>query len=360
MDSPPDADTAQNHDEDNYDPAEVIDAIAKAMDAYFKGNGDFELDLEKVKLRIYLKGPKWLGVVDKPVADFLIKLEKQLSAEIEKLGIKLPKWERGLLSLKVDDGSWEGLLSYSTEAVAYFKTLAAANQTVVAGVVMAAVGALSTIRRRIDETTPLEAQKIADLNTDLDQQDHQKTVEAPSVMDIEKAGVMKQLDEIQADSPKLQKPIRDLLGLMKDEDVVILPTETEPVKRAEAIKTLEKSTRAARTKKPTYYVDHPYIVEFLDSSVPGKWKVKIRFGTKSFRAGVALAESDLARLFNAYNTSGGKTDVVCPLQVTSEFDAKGEPSASMVVGWGEPRKSSVKLSEAMSQAKKLLTPKSTD
>ena len=75
------------------DPAEVMRGISDAMESYFKGEGEFRLDLQDVKLRIYLDGPKWHGVVDKPVADFLIDLEKKLRLEFEKLEIKLPKWE---------------------------------------------------------------------------------------------------------------------------------------------------------------------------------------------------------------------------------------------------------------------------
>lgn len=348
------------------DPAEVMVAISDAMEAYFKGDGAFNLDLEKVRLRIYLKGPKWLGVVDRPVAEFVLQLEKQLTIEIEKLGIKLPKWERGMIALEVDEGSWEGLLGYSLEAIAYFKTLAVANQTTVVGVVVAAVGALSSIRRRIDETTPQESQKARDLATELDQQDafteietdHATEAPPPEVSPVglkeiepEKVEALERLTMIQADSHQLQRPIRTLLGHMEATDTVVLPAESGPLKLAGAIETLERAARASRKKRLTYYVDHPYIVENLNTENANKWKVKIRFGTKSFPANVSLSDTDLPKLLKAYNDAFGKGQVVCDLQVTAEFDAKGEPKAAIVVGWGKPRDRSVKLSEAMNLGK---------
>ena len=340
----------------------VLSAIAEAMEAYFKGDGEFDLDLEKVKLRIYLKGPKWLGVVDKPVAEFLLQLEKELIAEIEKLGIKLPKWERGLLALEVDEGSWDGVISYSAEAISYFKTLVAANQTVIVGAVVAAVGALSAVRRKVDEPSPIETQKAKDLLTDLEQQEGvqaqqiEVTDTPPSEMRPDQEDTMQKLDAIQADSSQLQRPIRKLLGHMKDEDIVILPGASERMERSVAIKTLEKRSRESRKDRPTFYVDHPYIVEFLDSKTPGKWKVKIRFGTLSFPAHVALADAELPKLFKAYNAAGGKNDVVCDLQVTAQFDSKGKPKNAIVAGWGKPRKQSITISEGISRGKKYRHP----
>lgn len=350
------------------DPAEVMRGISDAMESYFKGEGEFRLDLQDVKLRIYLDGPKWHGVVDKPVADFLIDLEKKLRLEFEKLEIKLPKWERGLIALEVDDGSWDALLGYTQEAVDFFKTLTPSYQTVAAGAVMATVGAWASVRRRIQEAvSPVEIQKAKDLATAREQQEALGDVSPAldeagsrenegSALSEDKIEALAKLETIQDDSLELQRPIKTLLGLMTEGDVVTLPAEDEALEYTAAIQTLEKkNARPPKQKRPTYYVDQHYVVNALNSP-PGpttKWNVKIEYAGVTFTAKLSkLSSEDIAKFTSIYDAAFAKgTSPSVDLQVTAEFDKKGNPQAAIVVGIGATRSNNIGLATAIAKGK---------
>lgn len=365
---PPEFPDEVNGSKPKVNPAEVMRGISDAMEAYFKGDGEFRLDLQNVKLRIYLDGPKWHGVVDKPVAEFLLDLEKKLRLEFEKLGIKLPKWERGLIALEIDDGSWDALLGYTQEAVDFFKTLAPSYQTVAAGAVMATVGAWANVRRRIQEAvSPVEVQKAKDLATAREQQKALEDVSPEldttdsgeieaSRLSEEKIEALAKLETIQHDSLELQRPIKTLLGLMTEGDVVTLPAEEEAFKYTAAIQTLEKkAARAPKPKRPTFYVDQHYVVNALNtpSGPTSKWNVKVEYAGVPLTAGLAkLSSEDIAKLTSIYDAAfaKGKSPSV-DLQVTAEFDSKGNPKAAIVLGIGVARTNNIGLSAAIAKGK---------
>ena len=54
----------------------LIEILEEAVAAVRAGDTKFRIDLDKLDLNIHLTGPKWAGIVDKPVAKFLIEFHR--------------------------------------------------------------------------------------------------------------------------------------------------------------------------------------------------------------------------------------------------------------------------------------------
>ncbi len=81
----------------------------------------------------------------------------------------------------------------------------------------------------------------------------------------------------------------------------------------------------------------------------GDWR---GFGSQSFRASVVLNKEDMASLLTSFRDAHAAGKQITPkLQVTAKITEKGISSAE-VVGIGEPRKGTLSIGKAMSDAKK--------
>lgn len=311
--------------------SEVTESIALAIGKYLKGEGDFDLDIEQIKLKLYIRGPKWRGVVDKPVAEFLLALDKRLEDEFEKLGINLPKFERGIVAIGVKEGSFDGFLMVVPETAEYLMQLAAAQKVVVIATVMTAVGAWKVLRKRVpkEELSDVEAQRFAD-----------------------QAVALKQINSIEENQAKIEKPFKDLLTKATDpQDEVITPAGTEAVLIADAVKDLPAATRARGGKGNIYYIDGPYAIETLNSPKDKPWSVRLRYGSDlKFAAKLELPQEPMAFLLKEYEKAKQSNGEVAPhLQVTAQFAPDNKIKGAFVSGIGEPRKGTLKISEAMAK-----------
>ena len=129
--------------------SEVTEAVALAIQRYVKGEGDFDLDIQSLKLKLYFKGPKWMGVVDRPVAEFLLDLNKRLEEELTKRGVEIPKFDRGIVAIGVKEGSFDSFLMVVPDAAEYLMQLEPVKKVLAVTTVMVAAGAWKVIRRRV-------------------------------------------------------------------------------------------------------------------------------------------------------------------------------------------------------------------
>jgi hypothetical protein len=311
--------------------SDVTESIALAIGNYLKGEGEFDLDIEKIKLKLYIRGPKWRGVVDKPVAEFLLALDRKLEEEFENLGISLPKFERGIVAIGVQEGSFDGFLMVVPETAEYLMQLAAAQKVIVVATVMTALGAWKVLRKSVpsDGMSLVEAQRFAD-----------------------QAVTLKQINSIEENQAKIEKPFKDFLKKATDpQDQVMTPAGTEPVLVADAVKDLPKGRRAPAVRGDIHYVDGSYAIEALNSPRDKPWSVRLRYGIDlKFAARLDLPQEAMSSLLREYEEAKKLDREVAPsLQVTAQFSPGNKIKGAFVSGLGDPRGGTLKMSEAMAK-----------
>lgn len=107
--------------------------------------------------------------------------------------------------------------------------------------------------------------------------------------------------------------------------------------------------KATRSEVTSYHIDFPYIVEELSTKKPGEWEIVLALGDTSFRAKMQITEKEISELLAKFHEAHKNgTDIAPDLQVTAEINDKGVRGA-FVVGLGEPRERTVKLSDALAK-----------
>ncbi|TDU64145.1 hypothetical protein EI77_04329 [Prosthecobacter fusiformis] len=306
-----------------YAPASVEAQINNLIDTYLAGE-QFEPDISKLGLRIYIQGDSWAGVVDKPLAKFLLDLDKKLSDELAKLGIELPNTPHGLVALKVDDGSLDAVLQYAKGILQAVTKMKLRDQLFI---YLTAATALGFVMG------PEIIEKI----------------QAAPIREIEareKVQLIEAVGKVIEATRDLQQPARGLVNSMKENDRITLPGQTGALTKKEAKDILVKSTRS---KPKQYYIDGNYIVEELSTKKPGEWEIGLKWGDQTFRAKMLLSSKEVDDLMDSFQLAHLSGSNIAPdLQVTAMINAKGVYSAS-VVGLGDRRKGSNTLGEVYAE-----------
>ncbi|HEY8902801.1 MAG TPA: hypothetical protein VIM48_03780 [Chthoniobacterales bacterium] len=311
--------------------------IGEAIEAFFRGEAEHKLSLDELHLRIRLTGPAWAGVVDKPVAKFLVDLDEMLTDEFKSLGIPIPENTHGLVALQIQDGSWDAVLKYSKEVFEGFAKLKPTQQILIVGTVLAVVGIPQTDKIISALNQPRVEQIKADEATKEEQTRSQ-----------ERIALVNAVTKIGERERELQRPMRSLVNKMSDDDRIQLPGKAKALQKDEAKETF---TSGARTKSEQYYIDAPFKVESLNTKDPEHWQIGLSFGDNYFRAEVLLSKEEMARLLKDFQEAHSAGKAIAPhMHVTAKVTEKGVVSAK-VVGLGEARMGAVRLSKALAEAK---------
>ncbi len=313
--------------------ARIDQKVNEAIQALSEGKDTYHLDLEELRLRIRLSGPSWAGVIDKPVAKFLIDLDAMLADEFREQGIALPDTKHGLVALQVKDGSWDAILKYSKDTATAFSSMTPGQQILVVVTVLAAVG----IYKAADIIKALQAVKLKKADGE------QEAARARERIELVEA-----VGKVASDQARLQAPIRNLVNKMSNEDKIELPAQIKPLSKQEVKEGLAPRTRS----KPTsYYVDHPYKVDDLLTKNPENWQIGLSYGDVSFRAALAITDDEIQKLFKDFQEAHAAGSVIAPdMNVTAKINERGISSA-IVVGLDLPRKNAISLSDALQQAR---------
>lgn len=311
------------------DIAAINDALAKAVDGYLS-DGKFDLDIAKLKIKIHLEGPKWTGRVDRPVAKFLIDLDNQLRKAFSAVGIELPETEHGLIALRIEKGSLSAFIEYAPQILESLSLLAAPQRVVVLSAILTSVGLIRNLRGQLKDEVPVEQ---ADPNG----------VEAMKAN--ERSLMLSQLKQIDESAGQLQNPLKSLIKTMDEKDRITLPGSPKPQVKDVAKESLTKQV-STKAKTTNYYIDHPYIVENLQTKQTGKWSVTLRFGDVSFNAALNLDRKDIDNLLAEYREAHAHERKIAPhLQVTADISSRSIKAA--VIGIGKPRERSRSLPEVL-------------
>jgi hypothetical protein len=303
---------------------ELKTAVHGIIDRYLADPENFELDLGALELRIKLKGEKWGGVVDKPVAKFLLDLDKRLHDELQRVGVQLPKSNHGVVALRIEEGSMEAFLEYAKGIFAEFRKMKPYTQVLVLVTILGVFGV---------SMAPDIIEKLQEPGLRAAEQK-------------ERVELVKAVAAISENQRELQAPMRGLVKSMGKEDEIILPGSDSVLTKNEVKSTLAKATRS---KTYSYYIDFPFIVQELSTKKPGEWEIGLAFGETSFRAKMMITEDEISELLRAFQEAHAAGSEISPdLQVTAEINDKGVRSAA-VVGLGAPRPKAVSLGDAVAK-----------
>lgn len=307
--------------------------ISDIVEAFSKGDAEHEFNLDELQLRIRLTGPSWAGLVDKPVAKFLVDLDAMLTDELQQLGVAVPDNNHGLVALQIQEGSMEAWLKYSKQVFGGFSKLKPYQQILIVCTILAALGLLNG-EKVIHSLNEAELAKIS--------------AQQEEARGRERIELVKEIGRIKENEHHLQAPVRSLANKMSSEDRMQLPGQTQPLKKAEVKEAL---TQAIRSKTDQYYIDHPYKVDSLNTKDPEHWKIGLSFGDVSFTAEVLLSKEQMATLLKDFQEAHAKNSAIAPaMHVTAKVSDKGITSAK-VIGLGEPRTGAKRLSEVLAAAK---------
>lgn len=311
----------------------VNEAIKKALQGYLDSDGSFNLDIADLNLKIYLQGPKWTGRVDRPVAQFLLDLDKRLNEELENLGVELPESQHGLVALRIESGSLQAFLEYAPQVYEHIQALAGPQKVAIFATVLTSFGLLRTVRSHLKNSN--EDAEVVDTEV------HQ--ARSREIM----------LDRLEASAPQLQQPLKKLIGAMDKGDAIILPGESSPIKKEDAKKVLD-IVKPEAPKANSYYIDQHYIIENLETKPDKVWRISLRYGDLSFKAKLLIRQEEISDLLARYREAHAQgRSISADLQVVAEIDSKGVKSTTAaVVGVGKPRPKSAKLSEALERESK--------
>lgn len=314
--------TAQNS-------ASIIEQVRSAIETVVLRPEEFDLGLDELNLRIYLKGKAWAGVVDRPLAKFLIDLDKMLTEELKKAAIALPVSEHGLIALRVEDGSMEAFLQYAKGILAEIRKLKPKDQIFIIMLLTVALG-VPTAPDIIEKLNEPNLARIAS-------QERVQLIEA--VADVVEASRTREI----------QQPIRSLIGQMGADDVIQLPGQADTLKKEDAKALLTKGTRA----KPTlFHIDGRYIVEGLTTKKPGQWVISLKWGEVMFKAKVLLTSAEITELMEAFQLAHESGQDIAPeFQIAADFTPSGEIKSATVTGLAEQRDDAQTIGQVMARLK---------
>jgi hypothetical protein len=317
--------------------SEQLEKIEKLLQSFVEENPGFTIDLKDWKFQIRIKGPTWKGYVDKPIADFVIDLDKRLREELVRHEIEVPKSNHGLVALRVDEGSTLALLEGVPETLEAIRNFPPKQQMMIFVAILVAAGVWGSLKWRelvSGERKEAEETKRREIESN-------ERLEKDKVLSAERVEIIKALTE-GGTRRQLEAPLRTLISKMGDEDVIKL-TGTDLVKKDVAKERLEKGTRS---KPKNYYIDHPYTIEGISTKNPQKWKITLSYGSVNFVAGMELTEEDMKQLLSSFQAAHDLgTKVAEDLMVTAEINSKGVQRA-VVMGIGKPRDKAMRIAEA--------------
>lgn len=298
---------------------ELVTKVEELVKKYLSNPESFEFDINKLHLRIHIKGPAWAGIVDKTVAKFLLDLDKKLTDELAKHGIELPETPHGIIALRVEEGSLDAFLQYAKGIFQEVRKMKPKDQLFIAGVVLGIAGfwQLPDIIEKIN--APEEAR----------------------IESGERIELVKSVAKIAENSRELEAPLRALVAKMSKEDTISLPGHRGEMKKKEARGVLIKGTRS---KPQTFYIDGRYIVEELSTKTKD-WEIGLRWGDVAFKAKLMITAQEIEELMDSYQLAHASGSSIAPdFQVTAEINAKGVQSAT-IIGVGDQRENSQTLGE---------------
>ncbi len=306
----------------------ITNKFNEGLQAYL-GEAEYDFDLESLRLSIRISGTKWSGIVDKPIAKFLIDLDRRLTEELRGAGVDIPLSEHGLIALKIEEGSLEAFLQYSKGILSQLDKMTLRDKILILAGILTALG----IIYGPDIIDKLNAVKVEEV--------HARIEEGKSK---ERLDTIKAFTTVLQSERELQQPLRALIDKMSPDDKISLPGHKEGVTKEVAKKTLAKGTRQ---KPKRYYIDHRYIVHDLLTKNPKNWQITLVYGDVAFRAKLLITTEEMTALLTAFNEAQVKGANISPdLHVTAEINEKGITSAE-VVGLGAARENSRKLSEVL-------------
>jgi len=309
--------------------ASIIDQVRSAIETVVLRPEEFHLGLDELNLRIYLQGKEWAGVVDRPLAKFLIDLDKMLTDELKKASISLPVSEHGLIALRVEDGSLEAFLQYAKGVIGEIKKLKPKDQIFILMVLTIALGvpAAPHIIEKLNEPA------LAGIAS----QERVELIEA--VADVVEASRTREI----------QQPIRSLIGQMGADDVIQLPDQKVGLRKGDAKATL---TKATRTKPKLFHIDGRYIVEGLTTKKPGQWVILLKWGDVIFKAKLLLSTAEITELMEAFQLAHESGQDIAPdFQIEAEFTPSGEIKSATVTGLDERRDDAQTIGQVMAGLK---------
>ena len=296
--------------------------LAEALKAHLTGDDSYDIDINALELRINIKGGAWSGAVDKPIAKFILDLDKRLEDEVRSRGVALPRTEHGLIALEIKTGSTDALFKYAKGILNEWKKMKTRDKILIVTALLLALG----IWKATDFMNALKAPELERIKSD------------------EKIAIVKTVASLAESNRDLQQPIRSLIAKLDEKDTIHLPAAETHVSKAEAKEVLEK---AIRTKPISQYVDGRYIVLDLKTRKPGEWQVTLKYGDVVFPAKLELNHDEVTSLLAEFTAAHKKgSDIAPDLQVTATINDKGIQTA-IVVGLGAPREKAMKLSEAL-------------
>lgn len=308
--------------------SDVPDPIAAALkgviDAFINGDSQYDLDIESLDLRVRISGPRWSGLVDRPIAKFLVDLDKKLQDELSKVGLELPTHEHGIVAIQLTEGSADLLLKYAKDVIKEFRKMKPSQQIAILVALVAAFGLY------------ISPQIINAINAP-------KIEAARSKERVELVSTVAALVD---SSKQLQQPLKSLVGSMDEKDTIKLPAFESPISKEVAKDIFEK---AERTKSNSHYVDQAYEVLELSTRKPNAWEVALRYGGVTFRAKIMLSADEMKKLMAEFQAAHERGVLIAPdLHVTAQINEKGIRSA-MVVGVGAARSGNEGLATALAK-----------
>jgi hypothetical protein len=312
----------------------IKEAIRRAVEAMLEGNNDFQLDLGSLNLNLNIKGSNWGGIVDKPVAKFLVDFDNRIQTETRKLGYELPRNTHGVVALEIKEGSWEALLKFSKEFIKIQNQMTPQARIILFSAILVGIG----VWRGPDFVNAINAPALEKVKGDAQ-------TEAEKAKGEAQAKLLEGVAKVVASSRELQAPLRNhLIGSMTEEDTIRLPDTDERVNKKMAQASFGKTERS---KPQTFYIDHVYTILSINMRKT-PWEVTLNYADVTFNAKLDISTEDARKLWEDFQTAHSRRSVLAPnLQVTARVNQKCEIVGAHVIGIGDPRDSSRKLSDVL-------------
>lgn len=317
---------------DETDP--ILELLEGAITAIEEGTPDYVIDISSLNLNVNIKGGNWGGIVDKPVAKFILEFDRAIRNQLRELGYDLPKSKHGVVAFEVKEGSMDAWLQLSKEFVELFKAVPLESQIALLTAILTGLGLVK-----------LPSIVRAFMEARLEEVKGQNSVAAEKARGESTEKLLSQVEAVVAASRELQAPLRsNLVGTMTENDVIQLPSTEEPLTKSQAKRELSKGTRS---KVENYYIDHVYIVSSINMK-KSPWEVGLEYGDVSFSAKLILSQKDADKLWSGFQEAHKKDRKIAPdLQVTARINGKQEIKSAEIVGIGKPRSDSRKLSDLL-------------
>ena len=304
----------------------IKQVLSQALEAQLKGDDNYDIDISGFNIRLNIKGAAWSGAVGKPLAKFILDLDKKIEDEMRKLGVSIPDSEHGIIALEVTHGSSDGWFKYTEGILKTWNKVKTKDKILLLTAILLALG----VWKSTDIITAVNAPEIERIKS------------------AEKTEFVKSVTSLADSNRELQQPLRSLLSKLDEKDTVRLPVTGNHVSKENAKETLEKGSRV---KPVSQYIDGRYIVLDLKTRKPNEWQITLKFGDVIFPAKLELSHEDVSSLLAQFTAAHEKGSEIAPdLQVTAMVSEKGVKSAT-VIGLGIPRDKSMRLSQALAANK---------